>query len=223
MVDGKKIVAIIQARMSSTRLPGKVMMNLLGRSIFENVVERVKMSEVVDEIWLATSTEKSDDILEVVAKNIGIKIFRGSLEDVLSRFSSIVELANADIVVRVTADNPLTEPRFITHGVGELIKSDIDYLCYENIPYGSGSEIVKATAIKYTQNSTSDAFDREHVTPYIINNDKFNSKKHPCPISSLASKNISVTVDTPEDFIKVFTIAKNYSDIKDVKLEDYVK
>ena len=143
LVTGKRrVVAIIQARMSSSRLPGKVMLDLCGRSVLERVIRRTKTCNILDDVWLATSSEGCDDVIELVGKRNNLKIFRGSLNDTLLRFCMVAKESKANVIVRVTADNPLTETRFMDVGIKKLINDRSDYIAFKNIPYGSGIEVV---------------------------------------------------------------------------------
>ena len=103
-------VAIVQARMSSSRLPGKVLMPLVGIPVLEHVVERLSYCRMIDNIVVATSLEASDDLIEDYCKKINVNVFRGSLDDVLDRYYQAALLHNPDIVVRITGDCPLIDP-----------------------------------------------------------------------------------------------------------------
>ena len=139
-----KVVAIIQARMSSSRLPGKVMLHLGGKTLLEQVVDRVKSATKINEIVIATSTQEEDFIIEDKAKQIGTKCVRGSLNHVFSRFKQAILESGADIVVRITADNPLTNAELIDKAVERLINENLEYVSFKNIPVGTGVEVFKA-------------------------------------------------------------------------------
>ena len=140
-------VCIIQCRMTSSRLPQKAMLDLCGQPMFMRVVERCRMVPGIDKIVLATSTDSEDDLLEYVCRKNEVECFRGSLQDVRSRFLSIIKDCQAKYVVRVTADNPLTEPSFIQILL-QKIKSDsnVQYAMMDKnlIPKGTGSEVFTA-------------------------------------------------------------------------------
>ena len=108
-----KAVAIVQARMSSSRLPKKVMKTILGKTVIQLLLERLSLSKRLDEIVVATSTESSDDDLVNHIKELGFKYFRGSESDVLSRFMGAAETYSADVVVRITGDCPLVDPSLV--------------------------------------------------------------------------------------------------------------
>lgn len=201
-----KVIAIIQARMSSSRLPGKVMKDLYGETLIERVINQVKKSSVIDEIWLSTSIEAEDDLLQIVGDRLQINVYRGSLINVLQRFHNTSAVSNGDIVVRVTADNPLTEPSFIDNGVKCLIKNKLDYVNYTDIPYGSGVEIISKGALDAAFLNTTDQYDTEHVTPYIIRNKhgRFKNKTLKPKELELRRPDIRVTIDTLDDYIQLY-------------------
>lgn len=201
-----KKIAVIQARLSSSRLPGKVLKDLCGKTLLERVVERVRESNLLDEIWLATSTEKTDDILEIVSKQLNIKLHRGSLNNVLERFCEVAIKSNADIIVRVTADNPLTEPTFIDQGINEMLNSDVDYINFEDVPYGSGVEIIKKESLLLSNKLTNIDEDIEHVTLFIKKNSHKFKIKTLSPESKFKRPDIRVTIDTLDDYVKMFKV-----------------
>ena len=175
MVNSLKIVAIIQCRMSSSRLPAKAMLDLGGKTILERVIESIAQSSVLDEIWVATSEDILDDLVEWKSIRLGCKVFRGDLNDVLDRYCKCTKICHADIVVRITADNPLTHSKFIDLGVQSIIRKRCDYVAFKNIPYGSGVEVITQSALFTANEKSTNDQEREHVTLYILNNPiKFN-------------------------------------------------
>ncbi|MGL5694232.1 MAG: cytidylyltransferase domain-containing protein, partial [Peptostreptococcaceae bacterium] len=108
-----KIIAIIQARMGSSRLPKKVMKNLIDKTVLNHVVSRVKMSKKIDKVIVATTTNDEDDVIIEECKKIGVNYFRGSQDDVLSRYFLVSQKEKADIVIRITSDCPLIDPIII--------------------------------------------------------------------------------------------------------------
>lgn len=206
-----KVIAIIQARMSSTRLPAKVMLDLCGKTLLERVVDRVLLSKVINEIWIATSSEKEDDLVEKLAKKLNVNCYRGSLLNVLERFYQTSKLAEADIIVRITADNPLTEPSFINLSVEEIIRNNYEYVGFENIPLGSGVEAFTMESFEVLRNKNNlDKNNYEHVTSYYYQNrEEYNVKKIK-NIYSESKSDIRVTVDTLNDYI---FMAKYYHEL----------
>jgi spore coat polysaccharide biosynthesis protein SpsF len=221
----KNIVAIIQARMTSSRLRGKAMLDLCGKTVLERVLQRTRGSNILSDIWLATSYEAQDDIIELVGKRNNVNVFRGSLNDVLDRFCSVVYKSKAEVIIRVTADNPFTEPRFIDLAVDKLIKNRLDYVAFKNIPLGSGIEAVTREALTYSIHHTQDKKDREHVTMFIKNHpEKFKVHFVDPPIDALRRPDISITLDTLDEYIRLYK-ALNYllnEGKTDIRLEDLI-
>jgi len=123
-----KIVAIIQARMSSTRLPGKVLMEICGKPLLWHVVNRVSHSKYISQIVIATSTNPKDDEIEKFAKKYKLKVFRGSENDCLDRYYKAAKKYKADVIVRITADCPLICPEIIDRVIAEFKKNNSDYV-----------------------------------------------------------------------------------------------
>lgn len=200
-----KVVGIIQARMSSSRLPGKVMLDLGGKTLLERVVENVKKSSSIDEIIIATSMCEEDTVIEHVAKRLDVKCIRGSLEHVFSRFKKAIIESNADIVVRVTADNPLTNANLIDVGINQLQEKSLDYVSFKNVPVGTAVEVFNANTFLLINESILNSHNIEHVTSYFYQNrTEFNIEF----IEDFYEKDmshISVTVDTLADYVKVYS------------------
>ena len=171
-----KVITVIQARTSSSRLRNKVLLNFNKNTLLGQVINSVKSSKEVDEIWVATSINKEDDLIELICKENNVNCFRGSLIDVRSRFDLISKKTNADIIVRVTADNPFTESFYIDQMIS-YIKShnDVDYVCMDKsmILEGTGSEIFTSKSLNKSIEMSNHEMDKEHVTQYLINNSLF--------------------------------------------------
>jgi spore coat polysaccharide biosynthesis protein SpsF len=129
----KKVVGVITARMTSTRLAGKVMAPILGKPMLELLVERVKRSKLLDQIVVATTENKIDDCVFETAKRLGVGFFRGSEPDVLGRIIKAGEKYGAEIVVRLTGDNPLVDPYYIDKGIKIFLSGKYDYVANDNI------------------------------------------------------------------------------------------
>lgn len=115
----KKVVAIIQARMGATRLPGKILMDIAGKPMLCHVIERMKQSKNVDSIVVATTTKEEDKAVLELAKECGIKIFAGSEDDVLDRFYQATKKFGADVIVRITVDCPIIDPQIVDVAINE--------------------------------------------------------------------------------------------------------
>tara|TARA_B100001013_G_C24591353_1_gene434935 strand:+ start:270 stop:1046 length:777 start_codon:yes stop_codon:yes gene_type:complete len=170
MKKKKNIICIVQARMSSIRLPGKSMMDIAGKPAIQRVIERIKRSKYLSNIWLACSSHKSDNILYEFALKHSFNCFRGSLDDVLSRYVSISNNNNADIVVRITGDCPLIDPEIVDQVIEIIIKNKCDYASNtlkRTYPDGLDVEVFTSQALYEADKFSSHGFMREHVTPYI--------------------------------------------------------
>ena len=216
-----KIIAIIQARMSSTRLPGKILLDLNGKPVLQNIVERIKRAKDIDEVIVATSTNKDDDIVESFLQEHNMNVFRGSLTNVLERFYHCAKQYNADIVIRFTADNALIDPDLIHEAVTLYKNKSVDYLYYKpSLPLGMGIEIFSFSALNKAYHEASNEECLEHVTPYIKNNpDKFRILRYEGCENENNYSALRFTMDTEEDYQFVKTIY-NYFGTNDFSYKD---
>jgi spore coat polysaccharide biosynthesis protein SpsF len=202
-MKSKKTAAIIQARMGSTRLPGKVMKDLKGKPVLWHVIERVKQAENIDQIIIATTTHRRDEIIFEKAKEWGVKAYRGSEEDVLERYYEAANNYETDTVVRITSDCPLIDP----HVIDEIVKyyNNNDYTLVTNAgsdlnnrtyPRGLDTEVFSFEVLEKAYKNVEKKYQREHVTPYIYENynDIFYYK------NNKDLSNYRLTLDTKEDF-----------------------
>ena len=167
-----KIVAIVQARMLATRLPGKVLADIAGKALITRVIERVNACPAIHSIVVATTTEQADDeLVEKLSHSCRSCIFRGSLLDVLDRYYQCARSVGADIVVRITADDPLKDPEIIGRAIQMLLQDPaLDY-CSNTLdpsyPEGLDVEVFRFGALECAWREAKLASEREHVTPYI--------------------------------------------------------
>lgn len=174
------VVAIIQARMSSTRLPGKIMADIAGRPMLWHVVNRVNQAKMVDKVVLATTTEKADDSVADFCAANGITCFRGSEMDVLDRFYWAARENLAHAVVRITSDCPLTDPDVIDRVVTEFQESGSDYAanCIRyTYPHGLDVEVFTFEVLEKAWREAKKPTEREHVTPYIRFSNRFTVRR----------------------------------------------
>jgi spore coat polysaccharide biosynthesis protein SpsF len=169
------VVAIIQARLGSTRLPGKVLADICGRSLLEHLVERVRAAATVDKIVVATTESAADDELACFIEARGLcGVYRGSEEDVLGRLHDCARRESAELIVRVTADDPLKDPAIIDRAVGLLLADAAADYCSNtrepSFPEGLDIEVVRCRALEAARREAKLASEREHVTPYIWKN-----------------------------------------------------
>ncbi len=169
----EKIVCIIQARMNSSRLPGKILRDINGYPMLNWVVERAGMAETVDEVWVATTTDPSDDPVEEYCKAQGYACYRGSEQDVLDRFYQCAKQSDADVVVRLTADCPLIDPELIDQVIYGLIELESDFSATRlpppferTFPIGLDVEAVFFDGLEQAWLDASTKYQREHVMPY---------------------------------------------------------
>ena len=165
-----KIVAIVQARMGSSRLPNKVLKKLLGKSVIEILLARLSQSKLINEIYVATSKNIENDKLCDEINSLGYKFIRGSETDVLERFNMAAKATSADIIVRITGDCPIIDPKIVDSVIDLFLKHDVDYASNVDPPtfrWTRCGSFYKHVEIAHLNANTS--FDREHVTPYIRN------------------------------------------------------
>lgn len=216
---GKKVLAIVQARMGSSRLPGKMMLEIAGKPAIHYVLERMKRSHLVDRIVLATTTEAADDALARAGRELGFPVFRGSETDVVERFASCMgaEDAGYSYLVRVCGDNFMICPELVDACLAELERSGIDIVnpFLENTyPFGTGAEVSTVAAFYRVVDGTTLVGNgsrsyREHVFFYAYDNPssfRFRTLKAP---ERHARPEINLSVDTREDFDRVRSLIES--------------
>ena len=201
-----KIGAIIQARTSSTRLPGKVLKALpynSGITCLEQVIRRLKKSKKLNEIIIATTEETEDNPIVNITKKEKVKYFRGSKENVLSRYYFATKENNIDIIVRITSDCPCIDADITDLTIDEHINKMVDYTTNSLVrtyPHGVDVEVFNFNALEKAHKNATKDYEKEHVTPYINRNPqifKINIVKAP---QELYAPDIRVTLDTEEDY-----------------------
>ena len=170
MTAHPRVVAVIQARMGSSRLPGKTMMDLAGMPLLERLLRQLSGAAALDDVVIATSVDAADDVIEEFARDRGFTVVRGSQHDVLSRYVLAADAANADVVVRLTADCPLHSPDTVDEVVNAFLAAGVDYASNTN-PYtrpdGQDVEVFTRSALDRASAAATSGPDREHVTPWI--------------------------------------------------------
>jgi len=223
-----KTIIVSQARMTSTRLPGKVLLKVLDKSLLEYHIERLQRVKLVDEVIIATTTNLTDDSIVNLCKKLDVKYFRGSEDNVLSRYFKTAELYRARTIVRVTSDCPLIDPQIIDDTIEYYLKNINEYDYVSNctldrtFPRGMDTEVFSFKALNEAQYRGKKQIETEHVTPYIHQNpDKFRLG------SVINNKNLSKyrwTVDEQADFdlIKII-IEKLYPKNKYFTMKDILE
>ena len=224
-----KVVCLVQARVGSTRLPGKILKEICGKTILHHEIDRLKKCKEIDEIVIATTDKKDDDKIVNEAKKLSVKYFRGSENDVLSRFYYSAKENNADIIVRVTSDCPCIDfeilDKMLIYFKEKYKEKQVDYLSNtikRTYPRGYDIEIFTFSALEKSYINAKKEYEREHVTPYIY--DKTNNfLKLPFENKDDYSE-YRVTLDTIEDFIVIKNIFENlYYKNPYFKLNDVVQ
>jgi spore coat polysaccharide biosynthesis protein SpsF len=198
-----QVICIVQARMNSKRLPGKVMKEIQGIPIIGHILNSLSYSKKIDDIVVATTTNSVDDILVNYLEKHGWKYFRGKENDVLLRYVETLKKFPANYVVRITADNPLIDPEIVDSVIDKALETKSDYVAnhlLKSFPLGMVVEVISAKILLKIEKLTKESDDREHVTWYVYRNkDKFKT------LNVTASKKLNhpqwrLTVDTKEDF-----------------------
>ncbi len=208
-----KVVAIIQARMGSTRLPGKVLEDLAGQSMLARVVGRARRARTLDKVLVATTNKSDDGAIVSECGRLGVPVFRGSEDDVLDRYHGAAISANAGIIVRITSDCPLIDPEVVDRAVREHLVEGPDYTSNtldRSYPRGLDLEVMDVGVLERAWREASEDYQRTHVTPYIY--------QHP-EIFRLQSLTHEVdeshhrwTVDTSEDLELVRVLYRRLGD-----------
>jgi spore coat polysaccharide biosynthesis protein SpsF len=192
------VVAIIQARMSSTRLPGKVLLPLAGRPVLEHVVNRIAQCSIIGRIVVATSLEPSDDPIEQWCREHAVACYRGSLHDVLDRYYQAALLYKADAIVRITADCPAIDPTIVDKVVQGFLDGGYEFFGLAGeFPDGLDCTVISFLAIERAWQDASLPSEREHVGPYIEKNQHLFKSGKLEPFSGLA--HLRWTLDEPQD------------------------
>lgn len=224
---------IIQARMSSTRLPGKVLLPLIDNiSILQVCVDRLLKTKLPKYVIISTTTNLNDDKIEEFYKHIygcnkKVKLFRGSENDVLDRFYRTALEFDLDLIIRVTSDCPAIDPNIIDQFIKYFIYGDFDYVSNaidRSYPRGLDVEIFNFSSLKKAFDNANETYQREHVTPYIYsNNEMFKISSYQCNLGNYSKYRI--TVDTLEDYEnakKIFELLSKKHNYTDFRLVDLI-
>ena len=211
---------VTQARSGSTRLPGKILKEINGKSLLQIHLERIRKCKNVSKILVATTTNLEDEIIYDSSIKWGFSSFKGSESDVLDRFYNAVKDDNPDWIVRITSDCPLIDPELVDSVISFVQKHNVDYgsnILVEDYPDGQDIEVFKFSALKKAWHDSKLSSDREHVTPFIKNNSNFNGGNlftainYPCKNNY---SNIRMTVDEIYDFKLIEILISNLGVIK---------
>jgi len=199
---------VIQARMSATRLPNKVLLSLpfgSDSNVLEQIVKRAQKVENMNEIIIATTENTRDDVLQSVSDRLKVRCFRGDEDNVLSRFFFAAQKNKLDIIVRLTADNPCLDYKLIEAVLKVHIKEKNDYTFTENYPLGMNVEVISFSALKESFKKADDDYEKEHVTPYLIRHRK-EFKVAEIKVRDCSYSEIRLTLDTEEDYALICAV-----------------
>jgi len=224
-----KIGCIIQARNTSTRLPGKVLMPLplvTGPAVLEHVVKRVQRVSLIDEIIVATTVNKTDDRIEDLALKLGVKSFRGSEANVLSRYYEAATQNKLDIIIRITSDCPCIDYEVLQGLIEYHLQNENDYTnnaLIRTFPHGLDAEVINYNILKEAYHHAKDKFEIEHVTPYIYktHKDKFKIDVYKNQLHPKSSQ-IRITLDTDEDYMALGAVFDYFKKKPDFLLQDII-
>jgi spore coat polysaccharide biosynthesis protein SpsF len=198
-----KIVATLEARMTSTRLPGKVLKSILDKPVLELMIERLRRVPSLSSIVLATTTNSTDDPVAELAHKMDIEVWRGSENDVLGRVADAATAVDADIVVETTGDCPLIDPEVVECSIQDFLSGGAD--CVSNAfvptyPLGMDHYVVRAETLRVAARESTDSRDREHVIRFVLRQpERFHLRNLVAP-SALHRPNLFLTLDYIEDF-----------------------
>lgn len=213
-----KILAITQARYGSTRLPAKILKEVNGKTLLEIHLSRILRSKTINKLKIATTDEEGSKYIVEIADKLGVDYFKGSVEDVLSRFYGTAVTEAPDYVIRLTSDCPLIDPDVIDLLVNFAVEHpEYDYIRTDSnsFPDGLDTEIMKFSAIDEAYRKANLKSEREHVTPYIWKNgtanggELFNTYNFSNPVGSFNANDYRITIDEPEDFEVIKILIEN--------------
>jgi spore coat polysaccharide biosynthesis protein SpsF len=213
-----RVVAIIQARMGSTRLPGKVLKDLGGETVLARVVNRTRRATLVDEVVVATSVLSADDAIARECEALKVACSRGDAEDVLDRYYRAAQKFAADVVVRITADCPLIDPELIDATIRARLEQKADYASnalVRNYPRGLDVEAFTSDALARVWSAAKEKYQRVHVTPYLYENPK--SFKVISTAGEMDYSQHRWTLDTPEDLELIRAVYKHFGNRDSVR------
>ena len=194
-----KVLTLVAVRLKSNRLPRKALADLYGEQLILRLTERVMRAKIPADVIWCTSTHSQDDSLEILASEHGIDCFRGSEMDVMSRFIQVADQENASTVVRVTGDNPLTDPGMMDFMIEVHLEEGSEYTYTKDLPAGTRSEIINVDMLKRCHTLLQDPDSSEYMTWMLNRPDHFKTLQYKVKDQKLRRPEISLTVDTESD------------------------
>jgi len=210
----KRIIATIEARLASSRLPGKVLSSVGNYSVLELMINRLKQSKYLSDVVVATSTNHENLAIYNVCESLGVKCYRGSEDNVLERVVDAASFHSADIVVQLTADCPLIDWEIVDKCISTYLAGDSDYVANDlvrSFPIGMDTAVFGFDLLKSTlfAEDLSDK-DKEHVTTYIVDRPSIYRHTNVTADGRICRPDISLTLDTPEDYILIRAIVNSF-------------
>jgi len=209
LTRGMRIVGVVQARFSSRRLPGKILMQLCGRPSLDYVLDSLAHAERLDGIMLATSTDPSDDATALFASQRSIPCYRGSLDNVALRMLRAGDEQQALAIVRINGDSPLIDPSLIDRGVGLFLEQSVDLVSNvspRTFPKGQSVEVIALSALRAAIASMTSSAEREHVTPYIYAHpERFSIRSFG---TDAPRPDVQLSIDDAEDFARCAAVLR---------------
>jgi spore coat polysaccharide biosynthesis protein SpsF len=197
-----RIIASVEARMGSSRFPGKVLSDVQGVPALTRQMRRLRKSRLIDDIVLATTTDKKDDVLESWAQDLGIECYRGSEEDVLNRVMQAHQKMRSDIVVEITGDCTLQDPCIVDLAIMTFLENDCDVVtntCKRSFPIGQDIQVFPLKKLEWVEKNISDPVVREHVSIYFYENPDKYRLLHLFAPERWSAPDYRMTLDYPED------------------------
>jgi spore coat polysaccharide biosynthesis protein SpsF len=198
----KRILAIIEARMTSKRLPGKVLADIGGQPALAVMVERLKFISELDDIVIATTSNATDNVVEALARKLDVLCWRGSEDDVLQRVLDAARHYRADIIVELTGDCPLIDPTVVSKVLSSYLDAGVDYvsnILERSFPIGMDTQVFATDVLADVARRTSDPIDREHVSLYIYRHPEFYTLRNVLASANETRPKLRLTLDTFED------------------------
>ena len=203
MSANPRIVATIEARMTSSRLPGKVLMEAAGKPMLQHMIERLQRVPSLDGVVVATTVNATDDPVVELAERLGVGYFRGSEADVLMRVLDAARAHDVDVIVETTGDCPLIDPALVEICVQGYLDAGVDYVSNvleRTYPIGMDTQVFATDVLADVARRTDDPDDHEHVSLYIYRHPEIYTLKNMPGPAQLTRPDLALTLDTPEDF-----------------------
>jgi spore coat polysaccharide biosynthesis protein SpsF len=210
-----KVVATIEARMNSTRLPGKMLLPVNGKPILLHLVNRIRQVSSIDEIVLATTSNTTDDDLAAFAETNNLKYFRGSEENVMSRVIEAADSAKAEVIVEIIGDCPLIDPGIVEQTIQMFLHNSCDYVYNRQVPSfpdGMDVQVYKLDTLKKSAAMTDDQLDYEHVTRHIRQHPEIFSHMHLVAPPELHWPDLELLLDEEDDYEFLKIIIEHFGD-----------